>query len=126
MAIAKNHAMNLKCGLVDRDEQGTEGNDREDFADSTHALKAFRIKAMRRYAWLENEGGLWHFLTDLYADPRDSDRRWFDQQHALDELLKEGWRVVRPYSGRPATEQISGDRIHGYGLTRITWFNQLP
>ena len=126
MAIAKSHAMNLKPGLVDRDVQGPEGNDREDFADRTHALRACRMTAMRRYAWLEHEGGLWHFLTDLCADPRDSDRRWFDQQRALDELRKEGWTVVRPYSGRLATEQISGDRIHGYGLRRIIWVNQPP
>ena len=113
--------MNLKPGLVDRDVQGPEGNDREDFADRTHALRACRMTAMRRYAWLEHEGGVWHFLTDLFADPRSSSRRWSDQQRALVELMEEGWTVVSPYLGRPAMNQISGDRIHGYGLMRVTW-----
>jgi hypothetical protein len=126
MAIAKSHAMNLKCSLVDREVQGSEGNDREDFADHAHALKACRMVAMRRYAWLEHEAGLWHFLTDLLADPQDSNRRWSDQQCALDELLEEGWTVVRPYPGRLVMEQISGTQIHGYGLMRITWVSQPP
>jgi hypothetical protein len=126
MAIAKTHVMNPKYRLVDREVQRLEGNDREDFADRGHALNTRRMVAMHRYAWLEYEGGLWHFLTDLFADPRDSNRRWSDQRCALDDLLEEGWTVVRPYPGRPATEQISANRIHGYGLMRTTWVNQAP
>jgi hypothetical protein len=124
MAIAKNHAMNLKCSLVDQEVQRPEGKDREHFAGRGHAFKTYGIVAMHRYAWLEYDDGLWHFLTDLFADPRDSDRRWSDHQCALDELLHEGWTVVRPYPGRLATGQISGNRIHGYGLTQIVWVNQ--
>jgi hypothetical protein len=126
MAIAKNHAMNPKCSLLDREVQGSEGTDRKDFANRGYALKASRMVEMRRYAWLEHEGGLWHFLTDLFADPRDSNRQWSDRQRALDELLEEGWTVVRPYPGQPAAGQISGNRIHGYGLMQTTWVNQPP
>ena len=123
MPIAESHAMNLKCSVESQVVQGTERNDREDFADREHALKASGMVAMHRYAWLEHEGGLWHFLTDLFADPRKSNRRWSDQQRALDELMEEGWTVVRPYR-RLATEQASGNRIHGYGLMRTIWVNQ--
>ena len=68
---------------------------------------------MHRYAWLEQEGGTWHFLTSLFADPEESTRRWSDKERALDELTHEGWTVVRPYP-----ERQSGNCLYGYGLIR--------
>jgi hypothetical protein len=73
---------------------------------------------MHRYAWLEHEDGKWHFLTSLYADPEESTRRWSDEQHALDELMDEGWTVVRPYPEKPLTGRQSGNCLFGYGLVR--------
>jgi hypothetical protein len=73
---------------------------------------------MHRYAWLELDEGMWHFLTQLSADPQQSTRRWSDSRHALAELMKEGWTIVRPYPRRlPVTE--TGESAVGYGLTRI-------
>jgi hypothetical protein len=124
MGIATNRCMNLKRSLSDQQVHGPRGNDQDDSAGRGHALQACRLLPMHRYAWLEHDGGLWHFLTDLFADPRDSNRRWSDQQRALDELLEEGWTVIRPYPGRPATKQTPQDKIHGYGLMRTIWVNQ--
>ena len=73
MAIAKSHVMDRKCSPVDRE----------------HAPNARPMVAMHRHAWLEDKAGLWHFLTDLFADLHDSNRRWSGRQRALDELLKE-------------------------------------
>jgi hypothetical protein len=61
---------------------------------------------------------MWHFLTHLFADPGESTRRWSDKQRALDELMEEGWTVVRPYPEKPPTRQQSGDKVSGYGLIR--------
>lgn len=63
-----------------------------------------------RYAWLEHEEGMWHFLTDLFSDPGDSTRSWSDSLGALEELRKEGWTVVAPY---PDSDQSTA---RGYGL----------
>ena len=71
--------------------------------------------SMHRYAWLEHEGGMWHFLTNLFADPRKSTRRWLDKQRALEELTGEGWTVVYPYRD-PFMNQVSSDNACGYGL----------
>ncbi len=66
---------------------------------------------MLRYAWLEQEEGKWHFLTDLFADPKASTRSWPDSLRALEELRREGWMVVAPYS--------DSDRSScGYGLRK--------
>ena len=73
---------------------------------------------MHRYAWLELDSGMWHFLTHLSADPQESTRRWSDQRHALDELTKEGWTIVRAYPPRPPRVE-SGEAAVGYGLTRF-------
>jgi hypothetical protein len=73
---------------------------------------------MHRYAWLEHDDGMWHFLTSLFADPGESTRRWSDKQCALDELMSEGWTIVRPYPVKPLTEQQSGNYLDGYGLIR--------
>ncbi len=73
---------------------------------------------MHRYAWLEHDDGMWHFLTSLFADPGESTRRWSDRQCALDELMSEGWTIVRPYPVKPLTEQQSGNYLDGYGLIR--------
>jgi hypothetical protein len=73
---------------------------------------------MHRYAWLEHEDGNWHFLTNLFADPGASTRKWSDEQRALDELKNEGWTIVRPYPEKTLTEQQSGNGLFGYGLVR--------
>ncbi len=73
---------------------------------------------MHRYAWLEHEDGKWHFLTSLFADPGESTRRWSDRQCALDELIKEGWTVVRPYPEKPSVAREPGNSLYGYGLIR--------
>jgi hypothetical protein len=75
---------------------------------------------MYRYAWLELDGGMWHFLTHLSADPQQSIRRWSDSRHALAELMKEGWTIVRPYPPNPPNppKMESGEAAVGYGLTR--------
>jgi hypothetical protein len=77
--------------------------------------------AGRRYAWLEHEGKMWHFLPDLFAHPGESTRSWADKQHALEELIKEGWAVVRPYYETfPVLDKPMGS-ICGYGLV---WTNR--
>jgi hypothetical protein len=63
----------------------------------------------KRYAWLEHEEGVWHFLTNLFADPGESTRRWPDSLRALEELRQEGWTVVSPYPD-------SHSDACGYGL----------
>jgi hypothetical protein len=73
---------------------------------------------MHRYAWLEHEDGMWHFLTSLFADPGKSTRRWSNKQSALDELTNEGWTVVRPYPEKPLPERQSGNCLDGFGLMR--------
>jgi hypothetical protein len=76
---------------------------------------------VNRYAWLEHEGGMWHFLTDLFADPVKSTRRWSDKQLALEELMQEGWTVVYPYPEQFHAQRHSSDRACGYGLM---WVDQ--
>ena len=72
---------------------------------------------MYRYAWLEFDGGMWHLVKDLFADPGKSTRRWSDRECALTDLMEEGWTVVRPYSSKlPMGENQGG--ISGYGLVR--------
>jgi hypothetical protein len=73
---------------------------------------------MHRYAWLELDGGLWHLLTHLNADPGESTRQWADEQRALEELMEEGWRIVRPYPENLPIQRQPGERLFGYGLTR--------
>ncbi len=68
---------------------------------------------MQRYAWLEQEEGMWHFLTDLFADPGNSTRKWPDKVQALEELREEGWTVVSPYPDNP-------QKACGYGLMWIS------
>jgi hypothetical protein len=67
---------------------------------------------LHRYGWLEQDAGMWHFLTDLFADPGESSRQWSDSQRALEELRKEGWMVISPYPDSKGC---------GYGLI---WNNQ--
>jgi hypothetical protein len=73
---------------------------------------------MDRYAWLELDGGMWHFLTDLYAHPGEATRQWPDPQSAFTELLDEGWSVVRPYPDRSSAHSGDVQKVYGYGLTR--------
>ncbi len=68
-----------------------------------------------RYAWLEFDNGMWHFLTSLCADPQSSTRRWSDGKQALMDLIGEGWAVVREYPGMPRIDDTRG-RVYGYGL----------
>lgn len=72
---------------------------------------------MHRFAWLELDGGTWHFLTHLYADPRVATRCWSDCRHALRDLLEEGWTVVGPYPRQLSVRRLGGG-ARGYGLTR--------
>jgi hypothetical protein len=76
-------------------------------------------QTQHRYAWLEYEDGLWHFLTGLFADPSESTRRWCDRQHALDVLAHEGWTVIRAYPEQHSIDRNSDNCLHGYGLMRI-------
>jgi hypothetical protein len=61
---------------------------------------------MHRYGWLEQDEGMWHFVTRLFADPAESGRLWIDSQSALEELRQEGWTIISPYP----------DGACGYGL----------
>ena len=72
-----------------------------------------------RYAWLEHEKGVWHFLTDLFADPSESTRRWSNKRHALDELMKEGWAIVGSYPETYSTPRPACGGSRGYGLMRV-------
>ena len=71
---------------------------------------------MHEYAWLEFDGGMWHFLTRFNAGPGESLRRWPGRQPALAELAAEGWAIVRPYP-QLLLAGISED-VCGYGLIR--------
>jgi hypothetical protein len=75
---------------------------------------------VNRYAWLEHEKGLWHFLTSLFAGPEESTRRWSDKQHAFDELKREGWVIVGSYPENPSMSQPDCGGASGYGLKRMT------
>jgi hypothetical protein len=70
----------------------------------------------QRYAWLEQDEGMWHFLTNLFADPGESTRRWADSRRALEELRIEGWTVISPYPDPPPDSQQPRNRACGYGL----------
>ena len=69
-----------------------------------------------KYAWLEHEEGMWHLLTDLFAYPEDSTRKWSDSQRALDELMKEGWTIVSEYPEDLPISRPSCQGAWGYGL----------
>ncbi len=72
---------------------------------------------MNRYAWLEQEGGIWHLLTSPVAGTGESIRHWSSGRHAILELTEEGWSIVRSYPSAPS-DKSSGDVVYGYGLTR--------
>jgi hypothetical protein len=74
----------------------------------------------RRYAWLEKEGNMWHFLTNLFADPAKASRRWSNKRRALEELTREGWTVLYPYPEDGLMQQRSYSSS-GYGLM---WIDQ--
>lgn len=88
----------------------------EDFSFSHMHINASK----RRYGWLEKEGNMWHFLTNLFADPANSTRRWSNKQHALEELTSEGWTVMRPYPEHGLMQHRSPEAC-GYGLM---WIDQ--
>jgi hypothetical protein len=75
----------------------------------------------RRYAWLEKEGSMWHFLTNLFADPAKSTRRWSNKQRALQELTREGWTVLYPYPESNSMQGRTRNSACGYGLM---WIDQ--
>lgn len=75
--------------------------------------------ASRRYAWLEKEGNMWHFLTNLFADPATSTRRWTNKQRALEELTREGWTVLYPYPEQSSHRETARGSACGYGLMWI-------
>jgi hypothetical protein len=89
----------------------------QDFSVSYINLNA----AKHRYAWLEKEGNMWHFLTNLFADPTKSTRRWANKQRALEELTKEGWTVLYPYPEQSSPERRVRSSACGYGLM---WIDQ--
>jgi hypothetical protein len=74
-----------------------------------------------RYAWLEKEGNMWHFLTNLFADPAKSTRRWANKQRALEELTREGWTVLYPYPEQSSQCLPVRNNACGYGLM---WIDQ--
>ena len=75
----------------------------------------------QRYAWLEHEGGSWHFLTNLFADPCKSRRSWSNENSALQELEDEGWVVVYPYNEHIKSDRKASEKACGYGLM---WIDQ--
>ncbi len=74
---------------------------------------------MGQYAWLEHKEGIWHFLTDLFAGPEESTRRWSNRQHAINELTREGWTIVGSYPESPSAPRPDCGGSCGYGLMRI-------
>jgi hypothetical protein len=72
-----------------------------------------------RYAWLEHEGGTWHFLTRLFEAPTDSTRRWSTQQCAISELTKEGWVIVGTYPDNVSMPNPDCGGACGYGLMQV-------
>ena len=72
-----------------------------------------------RYAWLEHEEGIWHLLTNLFADPVESTRRWSSRQLAFNELMREGWVIVGAYPENPAMPRPVGGGSRGYGLMQV-------
>jgi len=79
----------------------------------------FPNTVVTRYAWLEHDNGVWHFLTDLFADPAESTRRWSNKKYALDELMKEGWTIVGSYPEAHSTPRPACGGTGGYGLMRV-------
>jgi hypothetical protein len=75
----------------------------------------------QKYAWLEHEGGSWCFLTNLFADPEKSMRKWTDEKSALQDLENEGWIVVYPYNEQIHADRKPRERACGYGLM---WIDQ--
>ena len=73
----------------------------------------------RRYAWLEQEGNMWHFLTSLFADPAKSARKWSNKHRALEELTREGWTVLYPYPELGSKQRTARHNPCGYGLMWI-------
>jgi hypothetical protein len=76
----------------------------------------FSDTSVVKYAWLEHEKGMWHLLTDLFAAPEDSTRKWPDRQHAIDELTQEGWSIVSAYPESLSIPRSAGNGTCGYGL----------
>jgi hypothetical protein len=88
-----------------------------DLEDSSGCVRSTTTD--QRYAWLEQEGGMWHLLTNLFANPGEATRRWSNKHNALEELANEGWAIVYPYSEKPPVPLSSCDHACGYGLMWI-------
>jgi hypothetical protein len=89
------------------------------FDQVSSADSAFTDTQASRYAWLEHEEGIWHFLTSLFAEPMESTRRWSSRQHAFDELIQEGWVIVGSYPENSSMPQPDCGGSGGYGLMQI-------
>jgi hypothetical protein len=87
--------------------------------DSQYCHVVFNA-SKRRYAWLEKEGNMWHFLTNLFADPAKSTRKWSTKQRALEELTREGWAVLYPYPEHGFIEK----RVHSTSGFGLMWIDQ--
>jgi hypothetical protein len=102
--------MNIQTQRIEADIHGNNPEHQTSFSKAG-------TKPLQRYAWLEWESDLWHFLASPFENPAESTRKWHDKQEALDELESEGWRVVRPYPEEIHSEKCTG--CIGYGLQRI-------
>jgi hypothetical protein len=109
-AIAFEYCMNSQTQFITEEIHGNTPGHQKSFSAS-------KIEPLLRYAWLEQEDELWHFLASPFASPAESTRKWPDEREALDELEHEGWKVVGPYPGQFLKE--SGSILRGYGLKRI-------
>jgi len=108
-AIALQSGMSSNTSHLLKEIRTNSSGDKNPFPD-------FGEEVLSLYAWLEQDQGLWHFLTTPFADPVDSMRKWNSKHEALDELNKEGWSIVRPYQQEFWGE--SGSCLCGYGLKR--------
>jgi hypothetical protein len=103
---------------METDIRQTEKAARKISTPAGHPLDYDPHQALSQYAWLEFERDMWHFLTNPFADPVESKRQWIDQQEALDQLMNEGWAIVRPYPPAVSTEYGQKPKLLGYGLRR--------
>ena len=117
MAIASLRGMSANMQTVWQDRIDTHHTDTLNSKSSFDACCRSQIQPL--YGWLEYEGGLWHFVTDLFSDPSASARRWIDREGALDELSHEGWTVIRAYPEPHPMNRNSENCLHGYGLIRV-------
>jgi len=125
------HRWNVDCILFQRSAKTTKGL-RDKLNRKWNAMNYYRAldrensagpvlpsTLASQYAWLEYERGIWHFLTSLFADPKESTRMWSNRQHALEELIKEGWTIIGAYPEKPSLPRPACGGALGYGLMRV-------